>query len=107
MKEDLFVGAAIEPIADEMDVAGMTRGEPGLPLRFRCRGREYAVAAVLERGKDTGPCRHGSGERYIRKHWFRIRTTDGVEMKLFFERQPRRGSTGKVRWWAHSMVENV
>jgi hypothetical protein len=40
--------------------------------------------------------RHGSGERYVRKHWYRVKTTEGPEMKIYFERQRR--SSGGSRW---------
>jgi phosphoribosylglycinamide formyltransferase-1 len=99
-----FVGEAIEPVTDTADTRRMTRGEPGLPRRFRWRGTEYEVARVLEHWRGTGACRHGSGERYVRKHWYRVRTTDGSEMKLYFERQARSGRERKVRWWLHTIV---
>ena len=58
---------------------------------------------MLERWKDTGPCTSGSGEKYLRKHWFRVRTTDGREMKLYFERQAR-GSRQTSRWWLYTVA---
>ena len=81
----------------------MVRGEPGLPARFIWRKREYIVDEVLEKWKETGPCRSGGNEQYVRKHWFRIRTTGGVEMKIYFERQPR--AKVKVRWWLFSVSQ--
>ena len=59
---------------------------------------------MLERWKDTGPCTSGGGEKYLRKHWFRVRTTDGREMKLYFERQARRGSRQTSRWWLYTVA---
>ena len=58
-------------------------------MRFIWRRREFAIAAIIAKWRETGPCRHGSGERYLRKHWFHIRTADGIEMKLYFERSAR------------------
>ena len=81
----------------------MLRGEPGLPGRFVWREREYAVAGVLEKWKETGPCRNGSGERYLRKHWFRIRTATGEEMKIYFDRRPRSRRGAKARWWLYTV----
>lgn len=98
-----FVCERIAPVPGTMDVAGMLRGEPGLPARFVWREREYAVAGVLEKWKETGPCRNGSGERYLRKHWFRIRTTTGEEMTIYFDRQPRSRREAKARWWLHAV----
>jgi hypothetical protein len=98
-----FIGEAIEPIAEAMDTRRMARGEPGLPMRFLWRGQEYEVAEVLEQWRQTGPCTSGSDEQYVRKHWYRIRTTSGEEMKLYFERQARSGRERTLRWWLHSL----
>jgi len=41
---------------------------------------------------------------YVRKHWYEVATkSDGI-MKLYFERQPRRGQKG-ARWWLFSIRE--
>ncbi|MBM4030824.1 MAG: cytoplasmic protein [Planctomycetes bacterium] len=100
-----FVCEPIEPIIETMDSRRMARGEPGLPRRFRWRGAEHEIAEVLEQWRETGPCKSGSDEEYVRKHWYRIRTTAGVEMRLYFERQPRSARERKARWWLHSMIE--
>jgi hypothetical protein len=102
MREE-FVGEQISPVAGAIHALGMTRREPGLPRRLIWRGAQYEVAEVLERWKQTGPCTSGSGERYVRKHWYRVRTTDGQEMKLYFERQARRGHQQKSRWWLYTV----
>ncbi|MCX7017230.1 MAG: DUF6504 family protein [Candidatus Sumerlaeota bacterium] len=98
-----FVSEPIRPVPGTMDTAGMARGEPSLPERFVWREKEYRVAEILETWKDTGPCTHGSGERYVRRHWFRIRTTCGVEMKLYYERQPKPMRLQKARWWLFAL----
>ena len=99
-----FVCEAIAPVAGTADMGAMVRGKPGLPKRFTWRGKEYAVAEVLEQWKETSPCHHGSAEQYVRKHWFRVRTADGAEMKLYFERQARSARERKRRWWLHTIV---
>ena len=76
----------------------MCTGEPGLPARFLWRDTEYEVAKVLEKWKTTGDCHHGSAEQYVRRHWFRLETTNGTEMQVYFERQPR-SRQNKKRWW--------
>ena len=99
-----FVSEALVPVEGSFDVAPMLAGEPGLPRGFRWRDREYAVARVLEKWKTTSRCHHGSPEQYVRKHWFRVLTTDGTEMELYFERQPRRGQS-KQRWWIATVAD--
>jgi hypothetical protein len=98
-----FVSEPIKPVAGTFDTAGMTRGEPGLPGRFVWRQQEYAVAEVLQAWKESGPCRSGGPEQYLRKHWFKIRTDDGLEMTVYFERQARTKRQAKNRWWLYTI----
>jgi phosphoribosylglycinamide formyltransferase-1 len=93
-----FVGEAIQPVADTIDAARMSTGSPGLPRHFRWRSQTIEITRVLKTWRDTGPCHHGSGERYVRKHWFEVLTTSGDTMKIYFERQPRT-PRNKARWW--------
>jgi len=80
----------------------MAMGRPGLPQTFSWNGKSFSVLEVLEEWKGAGDCRHGSGERYVRKHWFRVRTTGDLEMKIYFERQGR--SSGGSRWRLYSLL---
>lgn len=98
-----FVSECIIPAGGAFDAVGMTRGEPGLPARFVWREQEYTVADVVEAWKESGPCRSGGGEMYLRKHWFKIRTDKGIEMTLYFERQPRTKRQSKKRWWLYTI----
>ena len=98
-----FISEPIEPVAGTFYTAAMTRGEPGLPERFIWRDIEYAVADVLEAWKETGPCRSGGPEKYLRKHWFKIRVEGGLEMTVYFERQARSKHHNKVRWWLYTV----
>ncbi len=98
-----FISEPIKPVVGTVDMRGMVRGEPGLPGKFIWRDEERTVAEVLEIWKETGKCKSGSDERYVRKHWFRIRTTDGHEMKIYFERQPRSKAQSKLRWWLYTL----
>ena len=98
-----FVSEPIEPLGDTMSTRRMSRGEPGLPRRFRWRDTDYEIAEVLDQWKQTSGCRHGGDEQYVRKHWYRVRTTDGSEMKLYFERQARSGRERTRRWWLYTV----
>ncbi len=100
-----FISEPITPVDASFDTAGMARGEPGLPLKFRWRKKEYDVTAVIEKGKGHGDCRNGSGERYVRRHDFRVRTAQGLVFRLYFQRTVGRGQTGKSRWWVHSIED--
>ena len=97
--ERQFISEPITPVGGSFDTAAMARGEPGLPGRFRWREKEYEVSRVLENWKTASDCRDGSKEKYVRKHWYRIQTTDGNTMDLYFDRQPRSKRDAKRRWW--------
>lgn len=97
-----FIGEAIQPVGETMDAARMSRGEPGLPRQFQWRSRTIQIARVLKTWRETGPCHHGSGEAYARRHWFELLTDSGDVLNIYFERQPRsRG--GKRRWWLFTL----
>jgi phosphoribosylglycinamide formyltransferase-1 len=99
-----FVSETIEPLDASFDAAGMSRGEPGVPLKFRWRKAEWTVAAVLDSGREHGDCSHGSGERYVRRHVYRVRMTCGVILQLCFQRNFGRGPFRRhSRWWIRRM----
>ncbi len=98
-----FVSERLVPVAGTADMAGMSRGEPGLPGRFAWRGREYSVVGVLRKWKTSGPCDHGSGERYLRRHWYEIRTQPGLIMTIYCQRQAPSVKRRKGRWWIYSV----
>jgi Domain of unknown function (DUF6504) len=99
-----FISEEIRPTGDLRDASALAIGAPAPPAKFVWRGREYVVAAVLDAWKETGADRGGSDERYVRRHWFRIRTDDGAEMKIYFERQARSGRQARKRWWLYTML---
>ena len=99
-----FVSEAIQPVVDTIDTNRMSPGEPGLPQQFRWKRQTINIVKVLKTWHDTGPCRNGSGEAYVRKHWFEVETASGPRMKIYFERQPRSGK-GKSRWGLFSIEE--
>ena len=99
-----FVSESIKPAAGTFDAARMATGEPGLPGEFTWRKRTIVVAAVLRTWREARDCTHGSDEHYVWKHWFEVAAASGETMKLYFERQPRRGQKG-ARWWLYSLLE--
>jgi len=97
-----FIGEAIQPVAEMIDTGRMAAGGPGLPRQFRWRSEIVSITRVLNTWRETGPCRHGSGEQYVRKHWFEVATDSGLRMKIYFERQARSANKKKDRWWLFS-----
>ncbi len=99
-----LISEPIQRAGEVIDTLVREPGGPGVPRRFLWRGREHAIAEVLEQWRETGPCRSGSREQYTRKHWFRVKTAEGLEMKLYFERQARSKREQKIRWWLYSIA---
>jgi phosphoribosylglycinamide formyltransferase-1 len=97
-----FVGEALKPVADTFDAARMAAGGPGLPAAFMWRGACIRVARVLNTWRETAPCRHGSGERYVSKQWYDVQAESGETMRLYFERRAR-GRALSARWWLFSV----
>lgn len=100
-----FICQPIRPVAGTLDASRMAMGEPGLPREFKWGKRQVRIVEVRRTWKETGPCHHGSGEQYVRKHWYDVLTeSDGV-MQIYFERQPRGGSKG-ARWWLFTVTDD-
>jgi hypothetical protein len=101
MPEQL-ISEPLTPVVATSDTSRMAVGEPGLPREFLWRGKTIEITAVLRTWRETGKCSHGSPELYVRKHWYEVTTrSDGI-MKIYFDRQPRRGRR-EARWWLFSV----
>lgn len=97
---EVFVSEAMTPEAGSFDATGIARGEPGLPARFTWRGELHAVVDVLSVWKTSSP-EGGSGEVYVRRHWWEVRTDRGVVLKVYCERQVK--TSAKRRWHVYTM----
>ncbi|UCD19156.1 MAG: cytoplasmic protein [candidate division WOR-3 bacterium] len=101
---EIFVSEIITPVKGTFDTKAMSRGEPGFPSKFRWRKKEYVVAEVAEKWKETTPCKSGGREKYVRKHWYKIVTTNGLTMKVYFERKSMSKGQAMKRWWLYSTL---
>ncbi|MHC4994307.1 MAG: DUF6504 family protein [Planctomycetota bacterium] len=107
MPEPQFISEPLRPVGPPVDSPAMARGEPSLPAAFTWRSRTLEIARVLERRKESAPCRGGSGERYLRRHRFTLLTTEGQTLDVYFERQPRPGRDPKTRWFLYTLTESA
>jgi len=102
-----FVSEPITPFEGSFDTAMMARGEPGLPHKFRWRKRKWEVVEILEQWKEHGDCAHGSGERYVRKHGYLVRTREDLILRIYFQRSFGRGKFRiRSRWWIQSTEDD-
>ena len=82
----------------------MGRALPGLPAEFTWRDEPFCVRELLEKWKMSGPeVGRMGGERYLRRHYFRVKTTSGHIMVLYCERNTRNRTRPKARWWLYTI----
>ena len=102
--KERFVGEEIRPLKEEFDYSASEPGEPALPRKFQWREETIEILHILKRWKSTSACRHGSTDRYVRKHWYQIRTTDNRVLTIYFDRQFMIPRGQKRRWWLFSLT---
>ena len=99
-----FICEPLTPVVGTITLGGLARGEPGMPGQFTWRGHTFEVAAVLDAWKSYAAEGHvDGGERYLRKHWYRIAVRSGEHMTIYCDRAPRNPRRPKQRWWLHSL----
>lgn len=99
-----FIGEEIVPLVDEFDYSASAPGEPAIPRKFTWRRETIEIRHILRKWKSSSGCRHGSKDRYVRRHWYEIRTMDNRVMTIYFDRQFRDPRGQKRGWWLLSMV---
>lgn len=101
---DEFVSETITPHKGVFDTAAMAAGEPGLPRGFTWRDESFDVVERLESWKQSGPEKGRShGERYLRRHYYRLRMSDGAIWTVYFTRQPQQSGSARQRWFLYSI----
>ena len=95
-----FVSEPITPTAGTFDAAAMATGVPGLPSGFAWRGESYAIVAVLQSWKQSSrEGGHAQVELYLRRHYHRLRMSDGTTWTVYFVRQTSRSGSPRRRWF--------
>lgn len=97
-----FVSEPLIPNVATAETRVMAAGGPGFPGEFKWRGQALRIARILRAWRGTGPCKHGSSERYVRRHWYEVETTEGRKARIYFDRQPRESDRYR-RWWLFSI----
>ena len=102
----VFFSEPLAPAGGHFDTAAMARGEPGLPSVFSWRSRNCTIARVIQRWKQS-ECEGGrpGGERYLRRHYYRLEMTDGSVWTVYFTRQPTTSSRRAAanRWFLYTI----
>ena len=102
-----LVSEPIAPRAGTFNVTPMGRGEPGLPAGFEWRGESFDVVEQLgvwkESSREGG---HAQGELYLRRHYYKLRMSNGTIWTVYFLRQPSSTSRAKSRWFLYTVDED-
>ena len=76
----------------------LAKGEPSCPKKFYWRGKEYTVVEILDHWRKITP--EGGridAEKYVRSHYFKVRTTTEDIMVIYCDRKiTKKRKTG---WW--------
>ncbi len=102
--DERFISEPILPASKAIDTSAMSRGEPGLPEAFEWRGEVYHVTARLEQWKATA--HEGGAEKgnvYLRRHYYRLRMSDGNTWTVYFVRQTPKSGSVKSRWFLYTI----
>ena len=98
-----FISEPLKPDRLTFDAAAMATGVPGLPTGFQWRDQHFEIATVESSWKECEPCTHGSAERYLRKHFWKLRTKSGEVLTVYALRKVKRGENPKARWWLYTI----
>ncbi|MCH8806501.1 MAG: hypothetical protein IH986_10480 [Planctomycetes bacterium] len=99
-----FVSEWIQPRGGAFDTHAMGSGTPGLPRAFEWHGETIEVAETLAAWKESGPeVGRLHGERYLRRHYWRLRMADGSVWTVYFVRHTPRGGSAKRRWFLYNV----
>ena len=99
-----FVSEPLTPKQGTFNTARMAKGEPGLPSGFTWRDRSLDVVEVLEAWKHSSrEGGHAKGELYLRRHYYRLRMSDGQVWTVYFTRQSPASGSAKARWFLYTV----
>jgi len=84
-----FVSRPIAPAGDGF-ITEASGGEPPVPRAFIWDGRTLVIAAVLRSWRSSKTDR---GDKYLKRHWFELETSDGATIEVYYDRESRRGAS--------------
>ena len=102
-----FIGEQLRPLLDRAESRQLEPGAPVMPGAFEWRGQEYPVLETLHSWKELSPCKQGAAERYLRTHWYRIKTVGDLEWTLYFLRQAQSGRRVDARWYLYTLDDGT
>ncbi len=99
-----LISEPIMPRMGDSALSAMARGEPGLPLAFVWRDETYDVIEQIAAWKATSTeGGHAKGDRYLRRHYHKLRMSDDTEWTVYFVRQASSSGNPKARWFLYTI----
>ena len=102
-----LISEPVAPHRGTFDATRMGMGEPGLPSGFDWRGESVSVIEQLSAWKHSS--REGAragGELYLRRHYYKLRMSNGAVWTVYFVRQVPKSGNARNRWFLYT-VEKV
>ena len=98
-----LISEPIKPHPGTFDTSAMGRGEPGLPSGFTWRGDSVDITEELSRWKQSSrESSRPDADLYLRRHYYKLRMSDGATWTIYFERQTPRTGDPKQRWFLYT-----
>ena len=98
-----FVSEQITPKQGSSDASAMGRGEPGLPGGFTWRGSSVEIVERISAWKHSSREGGGVGDLYLRRHYYKLRMSDGSIWTVYFVRQTPKSGNTKDRWFLYTI----
>ena len=101
-----LISEPITPRAGTSDAVRMGMGEPGLPTGFDWRGVSLDVVETLSAWKHSSrEGAHAGGDLYLRRHYYKLRMSDGAIWTVYFVRQSPKSGNAKSRWFLYTVED--
>ncbi|MFQ5414374.1 MAG: DUF6504 family protein, partial [Phycisphaerae bacterium] len=99
-----FISDVITPKIGDGALAGMGRGEPGVPDAFVWRSDTFDIVEHIAAWKESSrEGAHAQGEAYLRRHYHRFRMHDGSVWTVYFLRRTPASGNPKSRWFLYTI----
>lgn len=98
-----LISEPITPHAGTFDTTSMGRGEPGLPKGFTWRDGSVDIVERISAWKHSSREGGGAGDLYLRRHYYKLRMSDGCIWTIYFVRQTPRTGNPKNRWFLYTI----
>ena len=92
----LFISEPIKVDTDSMSTETLAKGAPACPQKFWWHEKEYRVEKLLDSWRKITPeGGRKDAEKYVRSHYFKIKTTRNEIMTIYCDRKiTRKRKTG-------------